>query len=117
MKVYAEELPKNCIECPFCKDIKINAGMDRLLFCKANKGKVIKNVEKSFNKCIVKNEFQSFTDYTKQVRKEVGESITKFFKENFVAEITGGGKYLVRVELDKLNKFLDQIQGEKNVKD
>ena len=76
MKVYVSELPKDCIECPFCQDIKVNAGMDRLLFCKANKGKAIKNIEKSFDKCIVKNEFQSLSDYTKQVRKDVvGELI------------------------------------------
>lgn len=75
MKVYVSELPKDCIECPFCQDIKVNAGMDRLLFCKANKGKAIKNIEKSFDKCIVKNEFQSLTDYTKQVRKKEREKI------------------------------------------
>ena len=75
MKVYVSELPKDCIECPFCQDIKVNAGMDRLLFCKANKGKAIKNIEKSFDKCIVKNEFQSLADYTKQVRKEVVQEI------------------------------------------
>ena len=104
MKVYAEELPKNCIECPFCKDIKINAGMDRLLFCKANKGKVIKNVEKSFNKCIVKNEFQSLTDYTKQVRKEVCERIRKFAYDTFK-------EFGCFDEVD-LEHILDQIQGE-----
>ena len=75
MKVYVSELPKDCIECPFCQDIKVNAGMDRLLFCKSNKGKAIKNIEKSFDKCIVKNEFQSLTDYTKQVRKKGREKI------------------------------------------
>ena len=75
MKVYVSEMPKDCIECPFCQDIKVNAGMDRLLFCKANKGKAIKNIEKSFDKCIVKNEFQSLTDYTKQVRKKGREKI------------------------------------------
>ena len=83
MKVYVSELPKDCIECPFCQDIKVNAGMDRLLFCKANKGKAIKNIEKSFDKCIVKNEFQSLTDYTKQVRKEVCEKIKKQIFNHF----------------------------------
>ena len=81
MKVYVSELPKDCIECPFCQDIKVNAGMDRLLFCKANKGKAIKNIEKSFDKCIVKNEFQSLSDYTKQVRKEVCEEIREWHDE------------------------------------
>ena len=83
MKVYVSEFPKDCIECPFCQDIKVNAGMDRLLFCKANKGKAIKNIEKSFDKCIVKNEFQSLTDYTKQVRKEVCEKNKKQIFNHF----------------------------------
>lgn len=83
MKVYVDELPKDCIECPFCQDIKVNAGMDRLLFCKANKGKAIKNIEKSFDKCIVKNEFQSLADYTKQVRTEVCEEIRTFAYDTF----------------------------------
>ena len=81
MKIYVDELPKDCIECPFCQDIKVNAGMDRLLFCKANKGKAIKNIEKSFDKCIVKNEFQSLSDYTKQVREEVVEEIRERLKK------------------------------------
>ena len=83
MECFVDELPKDCIECPFCQDIKVNAGMDRLLFCKANKGKAIKNIEKSFDKCIVKNEFQSLTDYTKQMRKEVCEKIKKQIFNHF----------------------------------
>lgn len=83
MKVYVSKLPKDCIECPFCQDIKVNACMDRLLFCKANKGKAIKNIGKSFDKCIVKNEFQSISDYTKQVRKEVCEKIKKQIFNHF----------------------------------
>lgn len=83
MECFVDELPKDCIECPFCQDIKVNAGMDRLLFCKANKGKSIKNIEKSFDKCIVKNEFQSLADYTKQVRKEVCEKIKKQIFNHF----------------------------------
>ena len=81
MECFVDEMPKDCIECPFCQDIKVNAGMDRLLFCKANKGKAIKNIEKSFDKCIVKNEFQSLADYTKQVRKEVVEDIKERLKK------------------------------------
>ena len=84
MKVYVSEFPKDCIECPFCQDIKVNAGMDRLLFCKANKGKAIKNIEKSFDKCIVKNEFQSLADYTKQVRNEIVQEIKKEFQKHLI---------------------------------
>lgn len=81
MECFVDEMPKDCLDCPFCQDIKVNAGMDRLLFCKANKGKAIKNIEKSFDKCIVKNEFQSLTDYTKQVREEVVEEIRERLKK------------------------------------
>ena len=101
MKVYVSELPKDCIECPFCQDIKVNAGMDRLLFCKANKGKAIKNIEKSFDKCIAKNEFQSLADYTKQVRKEVCEEIRKTLFEFLLT-------------YDVITDKLDQIQGKQN---
>ena len=107
MKIYVDELPKDCIECPFCQDIKVNAGMDRLLFCKANKGKAIKNIEKSFDKCIVKNEFQSLTDYTKQVRKKVCDEIrNKIEQAKLIYEWKG--------EETTIEDILDQIQGEAN---
>ena len=113
MKVYVSELPKDCIECPFCQDIKVNAGMDRLLFCKANKGKAIKNIEKSFDKCIVKNEFQSLADYTKQVRKEVcdeiKEEVKKLIEKDFKLcnhEYANGYCYGLQYNLAKI---LDQI--------
>ena len=120
MKVYVSKLPKDCIECPFCQDIKVNAGMDRLLFCKANKGKAIKNIEKSFDKCIVKNEFQSLSDHDKQVRKEVCEEIRKWCDKNFnwVGDGTGydGQDYNEMIgsnnTINKLREFLDQLQGE-----
>ena len=107
MKVYVSELPKDCIECPFCQDIKVNAGMDRLLFCKANKGKAIKNIEKSFDKCIVKNEFQSLSDYTKQVRKEVCDKIRSRFLATCQIE---KGCDTASFSLEVLNRILDQIQ-------
>ena len=110
MTIYVRELPKDCIECPFCQDIKVNAGMDRLLFCKANKGKAIKNIEKSFDKCIVKNEFQSLTDYTKQVRKEVCEEVYKKCEPLFrlVNNYDNGDV----IERNELVDILEQIQGE-----
>lgn len=122
MKVYVSELPKDCIECPFCQDIKVNAGMDRLLFCKANKGRAIKNIEKSFDKCIVKNEFKSLTDYTKQVREEVVEEIRKQLKDmDFLANDTELGerfscysKYKVLDILLKVER--NQVKGENNAR-
>ena len=109
MECFVDEMPKDCIECPFCQDIKVNAGMDRLLFCKANKGKAIKNIEKSFDKCIVKNEFQSLADYTKQVRKEVCEEVYKKCEPLFrlVNNYDNGDV----IERNELVDILDQIQG------
>ena len=109
MKVYVDELPKDCIDCPFCQDIKVNAGMDRLLFCKANKGKAIKNIEKSFDKCIVKNEFQSLSDYTKQVRKEICEEIWKEFETSLMNKTED---MPVMKVADMINSVLDKVKGE-----
>ena len=110
MEYFVDELPKDCIECPFCQDIKVNAGMDRLLFCKANKGKVIKNIKKSFDKCIVKNEFQSLVDYTKQVREEVVEEIRQ------LCEKEKDENDLAWLGFKKLNRILDQVKGENNAR-
>ena len=120
MECFVDELPKDCIECPFCQDIKVNAGMDRLLFCKANKGKAIKNIEKSFDKCIVKNEFQSLTDYTKQVRKEVCEEIKKFANSIFTRYEKRELDDVAYGELlccDVLIKKLGGVKRENNVQD
>ena len=109
MTIYVRELPKDCLECPFCQDIKVNAGMDRLLFCKLNKGKAIKNIKKSFDKCIVKNEFQHLADYTKQVRKEMYND----FKSRFLSTCQiEKGCDTASFSLEVLNRILDQIQGE-----
>ena len=110
MECFVDELPKDCLDCPFCQDIKVNAGMDRLLFCKANKGKAIKNIEKSFDKCIVKNEFQSLADYTKQVRKEVVEEIKR------LCEKEKEENDLAWLGFKKLNKILDKVKGENNAR-
>ena len=108
MKVYVSKLPKDCIECPFCQDIKVNAGMDRLLFCKANKGKAIKNIEKSFDKCIVKNEFQSLADYTKQVRKEVCDGLALSLIKHFQKD----AEFTVEEICKWIEEYKNQIQGE-----
>ena len=112
MRIFVDELPKDCIECPFCQDIKVNAGMDRLLFCKANKGKAIKNIEKSFDKCIVKNEFQSLSDHDNQERKEVFERLDKTIEKYLCKK----GKYRESLDISSTTKQvmkenLDQIQG------
>ena len=114
MECFVDELPKDCIECPFCQDIKVNAGMDRLLFCKANKGKAIKNIEKSFDKCIVKNEFQSFTDYTKQVRKELCEKIKEKLRKQYPTVYANIGESLFcsdcYLRIRELSEVLDQLE-------
>ena len=114
MKVYVSEMPKDCIECPFCQDIKVNAGMDRLLFCKSNKGKAIKNIEKSFDKCIVKNEFQSLTDYTKQVREAVVEEIKEKFNDTIKHHFCPNPSSVdfITLCISEVEEFLDQVKGE-----
>lgn len=116
MECFVDEMPKDCLDCPFCQDIKVNAGMDRLLFCKANKGKAIKNIEKSFDKCIVKNEFQSLTDYTKQVRKEVVEEIRERFNDTIKHHFCPNPSSVdfITLCISEVEEFLDQVKGENN---
>lgn len=75
MKVYVEELPKDCLDCPceseyYCNLLKENVGC-----CKW--GEINKNCP-----------LQPIADYTKQVRKEVAEEIKSALRKN-VAKMMG----------------------------
>ena len=62
MKVYVDELPKDCIDCPCESEYYCNLLNEDVGCCKW--GEIHKNWP-----------LQSLTDYTKQVRKEVCEKI------------------------------------------
>ena len=68
MKVYVDELPKDCIGCPCESEYYCNLLNEDVGCCKW--GEIHKNCP-----------LQSLTDYTKQARKEVYEKIIKFINE------------------------------------
>lgn len=74
MKVYVDELPKNCEECPMCRSDKLKL---------QRKGRYVEAEQCVFGQYkyqIIDDEIdtcplQSLSDYTKQVRKKVCEEI------------------------------------------
>ena len=63
-------------------------------------------------------EIVSLADYTKQVREEVVEEIKeKFNKKVLYVKIDGLYSYVEAIKFDDVNKILDQVKGEGNVKD
>lgn len=105
MKVYVDELPKDCIACPCESEYYCNLLNEAVGCCKW--GEIHKNCP-----------LQSLADYTKQVRKEVVQEIRKWCNRNFnwVGDGTGydGQDYNEMIgsnnTINKLRELLDQIQ-------
>ena len=120
MKVYVDELPKSCEECPMCRSGKLKL---------QRKGRYVEakqcvfgqykyqTIDYEIDTCPLK----SLSDYTKQVRKEVVEFIDKCFemqkyesiwinpdKTEFSCDV--GYAYEWWESFRKI--LLDQIQGE-----
>ena len=107
MKVYVDEVPKDCFECPCFEGIETPAFCPcRLDFIENDK---VQNYHK-FDEC---NDnicpLKSLSEHDNQVRKEVCEKIRKFAYDTFK-------EFGCFDEVD-LEHILDQIQGESNVKD
>ena len=110
MKVYVSELPKSCEKCKFYEyEIEHNGewGIEKHRhICKIN-GSLIQGI------CPL----QSLSDYTKQVRKEVCESIKEQVLKHF--NVKSEEEYEKSLSLldalftaDVVFEILDQIQGE-----
>lgn len=98
MKVYVDELPKNCTEC----DLFDQNETGSCWCCVSGDNCPSRNVPKLYKSCPL----QSLADYTKQVRKEVCEEIRKFIHSG---EYDNFGIEYLRTGLAVLEK-LDQIQ-------
>lgn len=91
MRIYVDELPKDCWDCPMHDG---ENGQCKMLVC--------------YTDYIPKNcPLQSLSDYTKQVRKEVCND----FKSRFLATCQiEKGCDTASFSLEVLNRILDQIQ-------
>ena len=103
MKVYVDELPKSCEECPFF-DLKDG-------YCSQQE----MHLDFEFRKDTgidVDCPLQSLADYTKQVRKKVCEEIRKMLP-NYIYSFQEPEVPRTKViELEDVKYILDQIQGE-----
>ena len=100
MKVYVDELPKDCIDCPCESEYYCNLLNEDVGCCKW--GEIHKNCP-----------LQSLADYTKQVRKEVLKEIKEKLKgkEIFHPEDEFEIDYDFYYKED-VEEILDQLQGE-----
>ena len=97
MRIYVDELPKDCIDCPceseyYCNLLNEDVGC--LEWGEIHKG------------CPL----QSLADYTKQVRKEMCEEIRSRFLATCQIE---KGCDTASFSLEVLNRILDQLQEDK----
>lgn len=100
MKIYVDEFPKDCWDCPMHDG---ENGWCKMLVC--------------YTDYIPKNcPLQSISDYTKQVRKEVCEEIRKtlfeYLKVNSMEELENLSLLDSTLTYDVITDKLDQIQGE-----
>ena len=106
MKLYVDEFPKSCDECP------LRSYMCNSYWCSAYEGDTILFADevKEANLCPL----QSLADYTKQVRKEVCEEIREKLNNlqsppNYPENDC---EYGFESCVYKIEDILDQIQGE-----
>ena len=94
MRIYVDELPKDCWDCPMHDG---ETGQCKMLVC--------------YTDYIPKNcPLQSLADHTKQVRKEVCND----FKSRFLATCQiEKGCDTASFSLEVLNRILDQLQEDK----
>ena len=92
MKVYVDELPKDCIDCPCESEYYCNLLNEDVGCCEW--GEIHKNCP-----------LQSLADYTKQVRKEVVQEIREkmtYWEDCLTKEVT---EYVIDKEtLDKIEQ-------------
>ena len=106
MKVYVDELPNSCEECPMCRSGKLKL---------QRKGRYIEAEQCVFGQYkyqTIDDEIDtcplhSITDYTKQVRKEAVEEIRSRFLATCQIEKGCDTAYF---SLEVLNKILDQLR-------
>ena len=109
MRIYVDELPNSCEECPMCRSGKLKL---------QRKGRYIEaeqcvfgqykyhTIDDEIDTCPL----QSLADYTKQVRKEMCEEIrSRFLATCQIEKVCDTASF----SLEVLNKILDQLQEDK----
>lgn len=95
MKVYVDELPKDCIDCPCESEYYCNLLNEDVGCCKW--GEIHKDCP-----------LQPLADYTKQVRKEVCDDLALPLIKHFQKD----AEFTVEEICKWIQEYKDQIQGE-----
>lgn len=108
MKIYVDELPKNCNDCELgyfydCQYCSLRPDLARKdEWCEKEKHCPLLSAQ----------------SLKQQVREEVVEEIReKFNKKVLYVKIDGLYSHVKAIKFDDVNKILDQVKGENNVKD
>lgn len=101
MKVYVDELPKDCIDCPCECEYYCNLLNEDVGCCKY--GEIHKDCP-----------LQSLADYTKQVREEVVEEIREKFNDTIKHHFCPNPSSVdfITLCISEVEEFLDQVKGE-----
>ena len=98
MKVYVDELPKDCWECPcFRNDIDFPCGLGD-----GTQDYFLDEIDGG--KCPLK----SLADYTKQVREEVVNEIREKVKGTIIVDLKTDGNLTTGLTLEKILKEVEQ---------
>lgn len=107
MKIFVDELPKSCEECPFCeyfeKDAHGKGKHEVACYFNGSLGNILYGNQTSPKTCPLK----SLADHDKQVRKEVVQEINAELYNKMVL-------YNKKLEYSEIALILNQIQGENN---
>ena len=103
MKIYVDELPKDCIDCPCESEYYCNLLNEDIGCCEW--GKIHKNCP-----------LQSLADYTKQVREEVVEEIREKFNTEVIHHFCPNPSSVdfITLSISEVEEFLDQVKGANN---
>ena len=110
MKMYVDELPKSCSECPLTMVHKDSFTKKYVLCCRC----INVNVDKCKNYRTNLCPLQSLTDYTKQVRKEVCDKIRDLAGDYWTIPLKkqldyDGNEIMALLTMKDFDEILDQI--------
>ena len=103
MRIFVDELPKDCIDCPCESEYYCNLLNEDVGCCKW--GEIHKNCP-----------LQSLSDYTKQVREEVVEKIKEKFNDTLKHHFCPNPSSVdfITLCISEVEEFLEQVKGENN---
>lgn len=109
MKVYVDELPESCDECPCCDGNHVQEGW--YMYCNILKQGLIKRGKRMLKDC----KLQLISNHDEEVRAEERKKTCKEVREHLESMLLGykwEDKILVGKFCNIANAVLDQIEGE-----